>query len=228
MSTTRARRVLAAAMVAVGLGMVAACTGVPVDESPEAISRSELPPQLLPSSTTTTVRPGEGDLVSVFLVRGSSTSDDALVNTLVAIPTVDTADLPAAVLEHLIRNEPNEQHKSEGLGSDIPSTVSLRSVDQDGGRVTLDVTGLQDVESIKQRIAVAQIVFTLTAIDGVDEVVILSEGQPRSLTTELGGSQAGEPLTREKHFPTLSARLNPNAPSTTTTVVVQAPSTSVP
>ncbi|MCB1004176.1 MAG: hypothetical protein KDB35_08315, partial [Acidimicrobiales bacterium] len=99
MSTTRARRVLAAAMVAVGLGMVAACTGVPVDESPEAISRSELPPQLLPSSTTTTVRPGEGDLVSVFLVRGSSTSDDALVNTLVAIPTVDTADLPAAVLE---------------------------------------------------------------------------------------------------------------------------------
>ncbi|MEZ5208603.1 MAG: GerMN domain-containing protein [Acidimicrobiales bacterium] len=94
--------------------------------------------------------------------------------------------------------------------------------------MTIDVTGLQDVESIKQRIAVAQIVFTLTAIDGVDEVVILSEGQPRSLTTELGGSQAGEPLTREKHFPTLSARLNPNAPSTTTTVVVQAPSTSVP
>ena len=219
---TTPRRALAALVVATAVA--GACSGVPVDEKPEAISRAELPDQLLPSSTSTTLPSDEADQVFVYLVRGDGTGEEILVPTLVDIPTVDPENLPAAVLQHLIGNEPTEQHQNQGLGSDIPGTVTLLDVRQDGDVVTVDLSGLEAVESTKQKLAVAQLVFTLTTLGDIDAVIILSDGQPRSLSIDAGSSEPGEALNPDDHFPTLKGKLTQQAASTTTTVLVQ-PST---
>jgi spore germination protein GerM len=152
--------------VALVATLATAC-GIPEDSKPREISREALPPELIDQSAETSV-PGDDQLgyVTLFLVRADDSGEEGLVAVRRAVPVpTDQADLPRAVVEALIVASPEELGRTD-LVNAVPSDVQVRSaVVVEDGVLELDLTNLGNVESSLQRLAVAQIIFTLTALD---------------------------------------------------------------
>jgi hypothetical protein len=160
--------------------MVSALTltgcGVPVDRSPAALPRNGVPFGLLrpspPSSTTTSTPSPVEAPVSIFLVASSG--------HLVAV----ARDLPAAqeslvtVLEALVRG-PTNTEAAAGLSSAVPiQTTVLGAVIGTAGVATVNLGGtFGQLVGQAQIEAVAQIVFTTTALPGVSSVDFELSGQ---------------------------------------------------
>ena len=123
----------------------------------------------------------------------------------VAVPE-DTADLPRVVAEALIAAGPDELGRAD-LVNALPSDVQVRSaVVGDDGVLDLDLTNLGNVESSLQRLAVAQLVFTLTDLTR-------PPGQRRAVLHRRRGGRgasrrrvapAGTPVSRDDEPPLLS------------------------
>jgi spore germination protein GerM len=82
----------------------------------------------------------------------------------------------------------------------VPSDVQVRSTELgDDGVLDLDLTNLGKVESALQRLAVAQIVFTLTQLvdPGIDAVRFSVDGTEVAVPIENGVAPAGTPVTRD-------------------------------
>jgi spore germination protein GerM len=205
--TPAPRRALLATLVSL-LCLLGAC-GIPEDSKPREISRDALPPELIDPSSTATSVPSDADsrFVTLYLVQGDDTSGDALVAVRqeVAEPT-DPADLPAAVATALIAASPEQLGRAD-LVNAIPSDVQVRSaVLNDDGVLDLDLTNLGTVESSLQRLAVAQIVFTLTdlSVPQVSAVRFSIDGEEVTVPLEGGVAPAGTPVGRADE-PTLLA-----------------------
>ena len=217
------RRLLALTSLA-ALGLLLASCGLPVDEQPEAIPRETLPDALLPSSTTTSTPAHQSSEVFIYLTKGERSGDEELAARRVRIRNEAPDQLPHDVLRHLVDNEPLPEHRTDGLINNIPRQLQIRSVSFPGnqpGLVVVDVSGLGDVEGAKQRLAVAQIVFTLTELEGLDRVQILIDGEASSLPAE-GGTSSSEPLSRS-NFPRLLERLMGISPTSTSTTMTLLP-----
>ena len=181
-----APRWLLAGIVA-SVAVVSAC-GIPDDSNPREISREALPPELIDPASTDTSVPGHvaSRFVTLYLVQGDDTGGDALVPVRreVAVPT-DTAELPRVVAEALIEASPEDLGRAD-LVNALPSDVQvLSAVLADDGVLDLDLTNLGSVESSLQRLAVAQLVFTLTD---------LTDPRVRSVRFSIDGQEAAVPL----------------------------------
>jgi hypothetical protein len=179
MRTRRSRRGTRP-LAGTGLAVVAVITlagcGVPVDRAPSALPRGGVPFGLLrpsPPSTTTTSAPSPVQApVSIFLVASSG--------HLVAV----ARELPAAqeslvtVLEALVRG-PTNTEAAAGLSSAVPiQTTVLGAVIGTGGVATVNLGGtFGQLVGQAQIEAVAQIVFTTTALPGVSSVDFELSGQ---------------------------------------------------
>ncbi len=201
--------VLAVLVALVGLG--AAGCAIPEDSKPQAVEKVSLPPQLVDPPSTTTPQPAsETETRSVYLVKAATSPDgtDSLqpVRTQVRVPT-NPDDAPRAVIDQLLRL-PTAEQKSLGLRTDIPSTVRVRSVSRDAasGVLTVDLSGLGQVEGPKQRLAAAQIVFTATELPGISAVRFEIDGAPATIPLDDRTSAAGQPITRQD-FPKLNQLL---------------------
>ena len=155
---------------------LAAC-GVPVDSTPTAIPRNAIPFGLLqpsPRSTTTTTEASPGQsTVKIFLVTSSGRLAVADRQLPEAQPSV------ADVLEALVRG-PSSAETAAGLQSAVPAqTTVIGAVVGAGGTATVNLGGtLGQLVGQAQIEAVAQIVFTATALPGVVQVVFQLAGQP--------------------------------------------------
>jgi len=205
---------------------------IPEDSKPQAVERVSLPPQLVDPPSTTVPQPAsETETRSVYLVKAATSPDgtDSLqpVRTQVRVPA-NPADAPRAVIDQLLRL-PTAEQKSLGLRSDIPSTVRVRSVTADpaSGVLTVDLSGLGQVEGPKQRLAAAQIVFTATELPGISAVRFEIDGEPATIPLDDRTSAASQPITRQD-FPKLNQLLGGSTTSTTTaptpTAATDAPS----
>lgn len=206
-----ARRALTLAIAVISLAGVLAACGVREDDKPREILRPALPRQLFepnPSSTTTQPPTEHTQYRKLYLVRGT----DTLAETFVGIESPrNPADIPRVVIDNLI-NRPPVTSNSE-LTSAIPPDTKLRSVVQHDDVLDIDLSGLGTVESTNQRLAVAQIVFTATAIEGINGVRFLIDGSPTAVPLDESTSEIGATITRDD-FP----KLRPGAVTTTTTV----------
>ena len=142
--------------------------------------------------------------VTLYLVQGDDTAGDALVAVRreVAVPE-DTADLPRVVAEALIAAGPDELGRAD-LVNALPSDVQVRSaVVGDDGVLDLDLTNLGNVESSLQRLAVAQLVFTLTdlTVPQVSAVRFSIDGEEVAVPLEGGVAPAGTPVSRDRRAP---------------------------
>jgi hypothetical protein len=98
------------------------------------------------------------------------------------------------LMETLIQG-PNEGEVSDGLSTVIPSDLAVNSVRFEGGVVNADVgDALEDLRDSDLQLAVAQIVFTLSELPGVESVVIRVNGDSRSWPDGTGDLQS-DPLT---------------------------------
>ena len=125
----------------------------------------------------------------VFLVRESDDGTPHLRSVLRSVqPT------PTAVMQELIKG-PNAQEDERGITSALPQGLVLHSARAGAGVMTVDVSGqLLDEPAPRLLLAIAQIVFTASELNGVREVRIRVNGANRPWPDGQGELQTA-PLT---------------------------------
>jgi hypothetical protein len=178
-------RGVAAAVLA--LTLFAGC-GIPIDDSARPLAGDEVP-STVPVPAPPPAAPA-GDLsltVELFLIRGSGLTP---VNRLVPAPL--TAD---KAITEIVRG-PTPLERGRGLRSALPRSVRLL------GTVAHDVPLIDVTESLtgvdgeEQILALAQLVFTLTGLPGVNGVSFARDGRPVEVPTG-DGELRGGPLRRQ-------------------------------
>jgi len=164
-----------AGIFAVVAAVLAAC-GIPLDDEPQIIASDELPQSLQPGSTTTTSLPDRlTEEVTIFLVDRRD-GEAELVDVVRQVPVVSSGtDVTGVVLEQLLAGPTSEEQLEESLTSAIaPSgdepilVVGLeRPVDS---QLVVTFSDAPAVEGSDRTVAFAQLVFTLTELNGVDQV----------------------------------------------------------
>lgn len=207
------RRLLATAVVA-ALVLTAVACGIPEDESPQHLAQGDVPEILFqpdPTSTETTAVAGRQQIHTFYLVCAESDNAIVAVSNAVPVPENDT-DIPASVLNTLFTEPP--VGAGSAAASQIPASATLERAELIGDVLEVDVARLGSVEGLLQRLAVAQIVFTATGIEGVRGVRFYLDGQPSSVPLDEGSAGAGQVVTRAD-FSKLSTACS--AATTTTT-----------
>jgi spore germination protein GerM len=162
---------LAAAALVLGL---AAC-GVPVDKQPAALNPNGVPFDLLaPTQSTTTVTTAPSPIevpVRIFLI-GPSGHLVAVTRTV----SVSPPDL-ATVLRALVAG-PTEVESTAGLQSAVTAQTTVLGANIAGGVATVNLGGaFGQLVGPPEIQAVAQVVFTASALPGVTGVTFQLAGQ---------------------------------------------------
>ncbi len=171
------------------VGLLVVACGVPEDDSPQELTVDEVPFGLLSTAPSTTSTPenlppsreaelyflNSEDLVEPLAREVGERSARTVVETLLA---TDTAALPT------------------GFSSNIPrDTVLLDVFTESDGQVQVLTVDLSEqfttIEGERFIAAVAQIVFTTTALDDVDAVGFRVDGTPLPVPDEEGAAQDG-------------------------------------
>jgi hypothetical protein len=175
--------------------IVAGC-GVPTENGARSIDPDDVPFDLLgPSSTTTTTAPGRAAIVEVFLVGGGR-----LVPVHRAVPDATSVQ---ARLDALL-NGPTEQETQFGVTTALASSSGLAS-SVNGNTAQIDFGEASGIPGgLEQVLAIAQLVFTATAVDGIDQVMFLVGERPVEAPAQ-DGTLKSEPLTR-RDFDLLAPR----------------------
>ena len=167
--------------------MFAGC-GIPIDDRSRPLAGDQIPSSVPVAAPPPA--PPAGDLslsLELFLIRGSQL---AAVNR--QVPTPLTAD---KALTEIVRG-PTPPERLRGLRSALPRSVRLL------GTVAHDVPLIDVTESLtgvdgeEQILALAQLVFTLTGLPGVNGVSFARDGRPVEVPTG-DGELKGGPLRRQ-------------------------------
>lgn len=195
---------LAAALVATAA--LAACGSVRGGNF-KNIDQSNIPFGLAePSSTTTTVTPTTLPAVTTLPVATTTTVPTDRVELFFAVHSNvigTSARLPSpvtldAVLAALVAGPPPDAGVAGVRG--VLRREHIGSVSMRFGIATVDVTkAFTELSNVEQRLAVAQLVLTLTGRPGVGQVAFTVEGQPVDVPRGDGSLGAG-PVTREDYF----------------------------
>lgn len=184
------RRTAGFALVA--LFATATGCGVPMSGSPERIAPSSVPYGLLAPSSTAAPLADTGRAVPIFLVTG-----DRLV---AVVRHVTGSNVPARTLSTLLLG-PTPPEIARGYRSAIPSQTRLISLDVNGRVATVDLTSaFGSLGGSDQVLAVAQIVFTLTASPRI-RAVQFAIGDRTVEVPDGRGSLDTAPRTREDYRP---------------------------
>ncbi len=189
----RRRHVVATSVVLAVVGLVVVACGIPTDHSPRLLDRHDMP-AALSAGTTTTQLHGSGGFQSlkIYLVRTTPT------RTVLQPVTVEVAEKSTivsqaeAVLAVLIADQPSSRPATASLTNAIPSNLRILDASLDGNVLELDLSHLDStVVSLQQKLAFAEIVFTLTELNGIDAVKFSIVGQPAQVPLDSGTSPAG-------------------------------------
>ena len=194
----RTSRALFAALAALML-LLAACgndddNGVGDDTTTTDAPETTDPPDTTdPDDTTTTTEdddPVDTAGVSVYFLDGE--------NLKVGYGReVEMPGVASGALEALLSG-PNTDDEDLGLTSEIPDDTTLLGVSVDDGQATVDLSGEfeEGGGSLSMNARLAQVVYTVTQFDTVDEVLIHIDGEA---VETLGGEGLliAEPMVRE-------------------------------
>lgn len=147
----------------------------------------------------------------VYLLAPREPGDPQLLRSVMrgVTPTL------SAVLRALLKG-PNTDEGGNGLSTAIPAGLELNSASAVGQRWVIDVNeGLDQLDAVELRSALAQIVATATAVDNVDAVKIRVNGEDRSWPRG-DGTLTDQELTRYD-FPGMVESTQPPYPSLSST-----------
>lgn len=167
--------------------------GVPTASQPERLPTVPygLTDTAGPTRSTPSVQVSTGP--RIWLLRGEQLVAAAPVPT-----QRDTRGTASAALARLAAG-PTDQQRADGLSSALGPSVLLRLTDLAQGRATVDITsGDQAPSPGRLPRAVGQVVLTLVSVDGVDAVVLTSDGQPVQAPLP-GGALTDRPLTADDY-----------------------------
>lgn len=176
-------------MATIGLilaGLLAGC-GLPRTTSPQRVKPANIPYGLLNSAQPSPTSPIEGPRTTVFLVDGD--------HLLPVARHVVGSNIPAEALRVLLLG-PTPAESAHGLTSDVPGETHLVSLDLSGSVANVDLNGsFGAAGGTQQVLAVAQIVYTLTASKYINGVVFSLSGH-RIEVPNGTGSLSTAPRTR--------------------------------
>ena len=87
---------------------------------------------------------------------------------------------PVAVLAELFKG-PNPEEEARGLRSELPGGLRLNGARPLAGTLNVDVSSeILDLPAASLRLAVAEIVFTASELDGIRAVRVTTDGEQRS------------------------------------------------
>ncbi|HEX6300556.1 MAG TPA: GerMN domain-containing protein [Acidimicrobiia bacterium] len=167
------------------LAAVVAGCGIPLDSAPEAV-------ELEAVAVADAGGPIPGDLaaVSMYLVREAS-----LVNVTRDLPAPPTLEI---VFDSLF-GPVTEPEQRSGLRTAIPRATEILAVDDDGA--TLQVNLSREFAAVggdEEVLAVAQIVMTVTRIEGIELVAFKLEGVPTDVPVA-NGALSDDPVGAEDY-----------------------------
>ena len=166
-----------AVLAAVALG--AAGCGIPTDEGPRAISRENVPDEVVDATSEATASQPTVT-TGIYLVQSPEDPRLVQVDRRVQAGSPPAGPDPAAVLETLLTATANPREQADGITNLIPQDTRLASQPELArGTLVVDLTQeIYDVEGENQRAAFGQIVCTADALEGVDAVRFQVEGEP--------------------------------------------------
>lgn len=177
---------------------LSAC-GIPQDAEPREISRDALPPELVDPASTQATLDGDADtrMVNFYLIRSGPNGMDDLVpvRSQIERPTTGT-DLPGAVVAALVALRPADVDQGDLINA-LSTTIEVRSaVVNEDGVLDLDLSDLGEAEGAMQRLAVAQLVFTLAdlAVPRIDGVRFSVDGDEVAVPMGTKVIPAGTPV----------------------------------
>lgn len=176
---------------------IAAC-GITNDDKPRALPNKDVPFGLLDQEPVNT---SAGESSTTSLVKGTSRATIFLVyNNERLFETSTEVSSPGGVRQVIeaLFDELDPAQLAEGLNTSIDASTRLLNVGgpDANGLVTLDVS--QDISATireRLRLALAQIVYTVTAVPGVRSVRFKIEGKLSDVPDETGAATS-RPLTR--------------------------------
>lgn len=144
--------------------------GLPTSSTPERIDPARVPYGLLQRHNTTPSAPAAGPATTVYLTDGNRLT--------AATRRVTGLNVPAEALRALLEG-PTAPEAARGVVSDIPSQTRLLSLDLNGSVASVDLSDdFGTAGGSQQVLAVAQIVYTLTASRFIDAVTFSLAGKP--------------------------------------------------
>lgn len=151
--------------------LVAVGCGVPADSGPRRIPPDKVPFDLLEPAETvpvTTTVPVAG-VVSIFLVSGERLAE---LRRSSAAPTT-----PESALSALLAG-PTPEEAARGLRTAIGTTLSLTPTRAGAGQVGVELgPSFTSAGGSEQILAIAQLVYTMTALPGVSGVAFTVDGR---------------------------------------------------
>lgn len=190
---TRGALWIAAVATAAVMAPVATGCGLQQD-TPQVFALPPPKEQALKEPATTTTLPTTRTAPqTLYFVKAGSDTDAREELVPVSVPIRDTGpqDLPKAVLEQLLKG-PTPEQRAQDLRSSIPEGARVDSVlVNENGVATVNLSNLGTIEGPGQRLAAAEIVFTLTEIPSIASVRFVVDDKDASVP--LGNSESSEP-----------------------------------
>jgi hypothetical protein len=179
---TRFSQLAAAAGLLAATLAVAGC-GVPSQQLPVRVDRTEVPYDLLDEAPPARSTPPAnadpiGDPQAFFV-----TDDERLVGVPLTAPP--SSSLPVAI--SALSSGPDRESRSRGLGTAIPPGLAVAVTRLERGIATIDLRGEPGPAGEQTPLAVAQIVLTATSVPTVDRVLLTRSGQPLEAQLPDGG-----------------------------------------
>ncbi|HEY3239404.1 MAG TPA: GerMN domain-containing protein [Acidimicrobiia bacterium] len=176
-----------------GAGALAGC-GVPADSSPRALPPDVVPADLLavdPITTTSTVPVGTSTRVRIYLVGGGGTAERL-------VPVERSVQSPATVERVLsaLTSGPNREEAGRGLRSAILPGTIVNSVLVESNIAIVDLVKSAIAAGPTDLIlAIAQMVYSATELQGVGGVRFTLDGERANIPTG-SGIQSAAPVGR--------------------------------
>jgi spore germination protein GerM len=167
-------------LVLVAICATGAC-GLDSNDRPEVLAPGELPEGILEEPTTTAPPESGGVVVDVFVVDADQ---ESVVLAPLERTVADASDVKQR-LDVLLAEPPSEDEQDQGLASQIPAETTVLDVaferDDDDDVIVIDLsTGLTAVQGEAQRAALAQLVYTATEREDLQDASVRFEieGEP--------------------------------------------------
>lgn len=201
----RARGPLRSVAVTLAVAVAATVTGcgLSADDEPRNIAAADLPTDILdPNTTSTTAPSGSTAAVVVYLLSGSDDSTHLRpVSRTIEVGRGD-ADVAARAAERVraLLLPLSEAEEAAGLVSSIPADTALIDTKIDGPsqELTVNLSGaLFDVQLKALANSFAQIVWTVTELEGVRSVRFQAEGVDFRALNADGAEQDGAVTTAD-------------------------------
>lgn len=189
-------------LAVLAIALAAGC-GVRADRTPRTLESNDVPFDLLAPATSVANAQGEGIGRTVWFVdnNGLLSRGQRPIEGPVTVEVI---------LEALLKGV-TDAEANNGLRSNITTGTKLLDVQgPTDGLVTVNLSGeILTVSREQQRLALAQVVFTVTGLPNVDRVLFEFDGKPTQVPGR-GDELTDQPLTRNDF-----AQFDPTATTTT-------------